>query len=956
MNETLGSVNETENTNYDNSRDIGAKTLNTIPDVKNSTSELPDSRLDPFWDKHPKLLEEAQKLGAPLTVKEFKEGGYGFEIDASGEHHVLAPTQQYSDWLKSDGATPFIGVKQESIKDQEIKAQKEKIQTYLENRKERLGLNNPEKTKSKPWDDLITDKEAINFIYDTLYPNGIEHADREEIIASVIGNLERSFPAERKILSKINKGMTMAYEDAFLGDNTSLHYNVAEEANKIYDADYFSSTYYGGWKEQGSKIVGKVAELQLEENMPQILEKTNENLQKNKETAVYLALKNRSFFPRTLKENPDSINAVFENIGIDKDSDLVTIGALVGYGSRRKSIKNLEPEAKAFDLENKIADLFENNIESEYHIFRRHGNNLEIFADRYGRKPNDYTSQFDENWYSIDPEISKKVVDEIEAAEHSLADELSKDPEFEKTVKTRYEEVLENRKHNIVTEISFANTGDRDFDFNQYLDTKTLNLNADEYFNTVTDYIRDAKKTKSLGNFIDVDNIYDILNISSMEVGDEYENTIKAELLRRLSQGSVTERYRYSQGEYYSTEIFRTEGFKDNQERLGIDFKDPEIMKLAFDGFINTIRMKNGEKSEQADWYYDNIFANDPGGFLEKVKALREQSKDRGTKAKITRFFKNNPQAFEDKIRVELDRRFYEEINSEKRAVKTSVLRNAKRGDINKIVNDYKSKLIDRVREKGADEIATFAGERRTYGEQEEGSKKRQRETPFDFGLEKGNALIKYGNFIETTFPDCNINWFTDTFPKRGENSEIFDDQDSYLGFSFEYQGKLCVIAESLNNEAAMYLWRGEIGEDLNDDFKQMFDMARFDAKRSDDPRIISVGHLDKDHFDDSLDTTYQKAFMFFNSGNKDEVLYKNYGGQEGWSEHRDEVLGAWPLNVEQDYGNYPKDLDKYHAWQERQSGIKARLNSAMKQGGRDAVKRELEKIAEEDYLAMSQE
>jgi hypothetical protein len=338
---------------------------------------------------------------------------------------------------------------------------------------------------------------------------------------------------------------------------------------------------------------------------------------------------------------------------------------------------------------------------------------------------------------------------------------------------------------------------------------------------------------------------------------------------------------------------------------------------------------------------------------LSKIKAFREQTDNIGIKGKITRFSQNNSRAFDDREREEAARRFREELNSEQRVLNASVLKKVKRGDIKKFIDYYKAGIVGQVLAKGPEIIDTFDEKRERKGRQVETGNDDRKETPIDFGCEKGKALLRYGDYVESHFPDSNVHWFIDQFTM---GTETFGSPHSYMGFSFEYHGKLCVIAESLDDEAAMYLWRGEIGEDLNDDFRQMFDMARFDAKRTDDPRIVSVGHLDKEHFDDSLDEAYQKAFMFFNSGDKREVLYKNYGGAEGWRNHRDAVLGAWPLNVEQDYVNYPEDMEKYHAWQQRQTEVRKRLTEALQRGGRAAMEEELKRIAEEDYRAMYEE
>lgn len=956
---------ELNNTVADNNGEIPKNVLEEMPNYQEHIKEIEkQKKLDPFWEEHPILLEEAQELGAPLTAKEFKEQGFTFEKSNDGTYHVLAPTPAYTEWESSDDKEniAFRGYQRESIKDKEIRLQKEQqdshLRAFIEDRKERLGLNDPEKMNNKPWDDLIRDREIVGLVYDVLYPNGTGHVDRYEVITRVINGLKRTFPNEEEMLLYINNGISKGYKRAFSEDQippddiveTAARRSVAKETKRN-----FSSYYYG--PKQGFKIMHKMTELQLEENLPRIIEKTDEALPDIIKQTSHLALANKSFFPKTIAEKPTELDEVFEKLGIDKNDDEITMGALLGYGCEHDATLKNKKQVEYFDLKNKMVGLLERDAGAK-HYLRSPDNNYYSFEwffeiDEEGNLVARFNSDnFDDDTLIIDHELSKDAIERVKATKDKLANRLKNNSDFEKTIETTREEILESEKQKVLKKIGSANVRYQRFDFGQYLDIKTLNINSN---NTITDFISDTKNTEKLGYLISTGDIYDALDIPNVEVSDTYRNAIREGLLKRLTDGVSPYRNDHNSWQspgYYLTKIFQTDDFIDNQERIGIDFNDPEIAKIAFNGFINTLNTTNGELSAQADWYYDNVFSNDPEEFLEKIKALREQS-GRGIKAKITRFFKNNPRAFEDKVRIDVEKRFREEIINGKQKERVSVLREAKRGDIDNILNNYKKEVISQVRAKGAEEITTFTGQRTTLGDQKETGKKERKETPFDFGLEKGNALLKYGNFVESTFPDCNIHWFTDTFPKKGGDSEIFDNHDSYIGFSFEYNGKLCVIAESLNNEAAMYLWRGEIGEDLNDDFRQMFDMARFDAKRTNDPRIVSVGHLDKEHFDDSLDETYQKAFMFFNSGDKSEILYKTYHGREGWNEHRDEVLGAWPLSVEQDYKNYPEDLAEYHAWQQRQSEIKARLRTAVEHGGQDEVKRELEKIAEEDYLAI---
>ena len=281
------------------------------------------------------------------------------------------------------------------------------------------------------------------------------------------------------------------------------------------------------------------------------------------------------------------------------------------------------------------------------------------------------------------------------------------------------------------------------------------------------------------------------------------------------------------------------------------------------------------------------------------------------------------------------------------------MLRAASRDDIKRLIEDRQRELLEEYKERGAERISTFTGQKTLRGEQEEREPKERKEAPFDFGIEKVRGLQKYANYIELNYPNSNLQRFIDTFPDETEKNGgkiKLDSTRSYIGFSFEYDGKTCAVAESFGDPAGMYLYCDELGSD----FKKMFDMSKFDAER--DPNIAVVDHLDKDHFDEDLDTSYQKAFIFFKSGDKGDVLYTNYGGQRKWRENQKREFPAWPVDISNEYQPYPDDLTEYQAWHERQDNVQDRLRNAIERGGPEEMDRESRRIANEDYDAAYEE
>lgn len=385
---------------------------------------------------------------------------------------------------------------------------------------------------------------------------------------------------------------------------------------------------------------------------------------------------------------------------------------------------------------------------------------------------------------------------------------------------------------------------------------------------------------------------------------------------------------------HYTVEQFDDESFKKNQEKIGIDFKDPELFDPAFNGFINVIKTPNGEYESSADWYYDNIFANDPVKFLSMLKAFR-QSEDcgRGLKAKLTRFV-DTCKGLQEFLLAGVPAKEEKEKKS-----KRNILMSATRSEIEEVLADRQRELIKEARERGAEVIHTFDEKtpiERTSNENTPIERTPNKNTPgtesdpdyeayiinHDFGIAKIKNLLKYQRFIELNMPDSNPQLFMDAFTDvavddiNGENKLKFfkaNATTSYVGFTFNYEGKQCMVAESFGDPAAMYLaFSNEGGVDC----KKIFDLSKTEADKLDN--VAVVDHIDKNHFDDDLDTSYEKAFMFFRYSDKDAVLFGTLDTQKEWRQLQAEEFSAWPLNVENEQFN-KKDLDAYHEWQAKQ-------------------------------------
>lgn len=914
-----------------------------VTEGSEGTKDSPESvaeSIDPFWQSNPELLEEAKQMNAPLTAKEFKEAGFVFAEEDDGKKHIWATTPEYKKW-QEDGGEGKKPMQYESLGDQRYRKSREEYFANLRNqqraneeydkkiaeRKERLDnlKGNLEEFIKKEQVDIFSG-ESVDFVYDTLYPDGIKGArdDRiKELITSGLKRSEKDIP--NTISNTANNLYLNKYGDAFRNDSTQIPDQI-ERLEKIKNNLTPNFVYPGSYefRDAAERVAKPLLEIYKKEKLPNISVKipSDVEMQNIKFNAARIVLSKGEFFPNTFKNNPENIDGIMAEIGIAKNDNEIIKSALFGYGNKSEGA-----EIDYFDLKNEVAK-------------RIYGEGSDIYPS------DDKERLVFDDWYygygrtELSPEISAKAVEKIKDATGKLVERISDDTEISRLMEKDLEGISDWERRELA---KMLYDGGNLIDFSHYLNIKKIGISSSD---VLRQYIDNLMSKEPLRRFIDKKELREAAPVTEMEVDSNYREILHDGLLERLETGvrKINGQERYLAG------IFETESFLENQERLGIDFNDPEIFEPAFNGFMNTLKTRNGEQSEQADWYYENIFANDPGRFLAMVKAFKEESDDVGAKRKITRFFKNNEQAFNDKVKQEVEERFAKEINGEHRAIRTSVLKNAERRDIKKIIDEYKKDVVERVRQKGGEEIDSFTGVKTMSGEREETGTRERKETPFDFSIEKANALFRYGDFIENNVPDANIQWFTDTFVKNGEVSDIFKRDDSYIGFSFKYEGNLCVIAESLDEQAAMYLWRGEPGED----FKEMFDLSKFDAKRTEDPRIVSVNHLDKEHFDESLDLSYKKAFLFFRDGDKGVVNYGYFSNnparaKQDWNDYQKSEYQAWPLSID-GYAAETEDLERYNAWHERQDEMQARLKEAAERGGQEELEAERRRIVEEEY------
>ena len=179
---------------------------------------------------------------------------------------------------------------------------------------------------------------------------------------------------------------------------------------------------------------------------------------------------------------------------------------------------------------------------------------------------------------------------------------------------------------------------------------------------------------------------------------------------------------------------------------------------------------------------------------------------------------------------------------------------------------------------------------------------------------------------MDENIPNSNVKTFELIF---GDKAVGVGDSNHYMGFSFNYEGKRCAIAESLHPTASTYLINSDIEEyEVSPDTEIEPFLRELSGKTktevSQDSNVASVIHFGKKRFDESLDADYQKGFMFFRTGDKNSVKYGWAGNRESWEQLHNQQFPAWPMLF--DNGAQMDDLAGYQAWQEEKMNKKDEL------------------------------
>ncbi len=749
-----------------------------------------------------------------------------------------------------------------------------------------------------------------------------------------------------------------AFQDIYVrdlaNDNPNRQISKAEIKEASVDQAMADSTekhrrgnydgWYGEWRDKGEKkpvweylnesprVAAKVIYDHKGEMFGDLFndDVSEERINGLKRAAIETSIREGQFLPKTIAEEPEKADEVLEENAIDKNSDYIAAIAIDGLESvgqpeddgtmKYYNLNQKRNIAKFFNLNEKISEMMD---EPEY-VFKyvKSGNKLYVHGlwDGIG-----------DSWKKrqLDPEITHKALERLESASSEVKEQIDEKPNQVNEIKNR---IKNKEESDLANDILFDK---RSYDFGRLLKIAKISC-RDEI---LSDFVEQCDESRSFKKVL-----LEYMNKQAKidaDVAVDYGKAIQDGLKKRLAQGVL----RDGSGRFRDlTGIFESQEYLNNKNKIGLDFSRDDIKFLGFNGFINTLKTPNGEKSDEAEWYYNNLFAGDIGKFLSFAKCFKENSTDRGVKGKLTKFINENEAIQEYKRQQEVNKRLLNPNTDRHRTIRAGVIKKVDKASIEQLLKSYELKILKKLEKGGAVKFpASFDVTKQSFRGPNPSKYVTEEKPIFDFGVEKGTMMLRYLDFVKENVPNSAVEPFICVF--KGEKRDsldpipdnireqlglpqmsakqryvkaALDDPNSYYGFMFNYEGKRCMIAESFNNEAGMYLAyeTRDDGFRLMDAFKDRKRYARADS------HIAEVNHLDKEHFEDSLDETYKKAFLFFRTGNKGVVEYGQFGGRGGWNQYQEQEFPAWPLSVNNDAANYVSDIARYNQWQRSQAGI----------------------------------
>ena len=870
-------------------------------DVVLVTSSATEPRDEEKWmeEHHPALYREMKDNDAPFNPGEFEKQGFAFAKDDKGNTHVLFPTPEYKEWLEKPederGSRPVVH--HDTITDKAMRPEMERVKPWMDNKVDELGQLISEKLldglKGCTWKERMDVLKSVERYQGNLRVN-TKDVYKHKINELVEGYIpvkedeDRSVEIDQeKIWNSAEK--TALYESSpiypYLSDDYTpypylpLRRKWTEGERRKHHLNELALEIKNQlWEDYQTKNKGKISEeLKGFNATDQASEIAKQRIMDSLENGCYFKYNNR--------KNVKLSDKFLELYGIDKN-DPAIISAAWRYADNNDQYIGMSDHV----VEQALSST-EYPIKYDFYSHRT----------RIGEESRSgyYREKFD-----------KKITEKLKRIVSERVESLGIRQEAE------YVNILEKSKKE-ATEQFFGGIKEEVY-LGGFLKTRTVEIGT----LSIEKYLEE-KYGRAFGEF----GVYPLVHDEVAEINQDH---LKKQLGKRfveileIGAENHTPDYDKKYTDYFVMQTFNPKDLANVEQNLDLDLSNPEIFNKSISGFLNTLKGVNGEASEQANWYYENIFAKNPDEFYSRMIDLKK-NKDcpRSLKAKITKFMNANEsyQEYEQKRLFEKMARDAE--RKERSSTYRSILRNASGEEINELIRKRQEELVGEIKEAGAEEVETFYARSKRLDAVDSGDELKA-EAPKDFGVRKVEMLKTWKEYIEANYfndasEENKPKFFIDTFPVANvDNGKldnvVLDDDLSYIGFQFEYEGNLCVIAESFNVDAGMYLFRGKPG----DNFKEMFDGSKANSLK--DPRVVRVDHLGRDNMEDSIDLAYQKAFLYLRTGDKSTVHYNKFGdsGREDWGTYQSIEYPAWPLNIEREEID-PGELERYREWQRRQ-------------------------------------
>ncbi len=936
------------------------------------------SELDPFWKEHEDTFKEAEELGAPLDAETFEKEDYKLMRDPDDDKvHVWAPTPAYKDWQKN-GEKTRRPRHYEDVQDKQSRLEREeqKRAREEEERKEKDAYEARVEAVAK----FVTPEE-IKKITQEMFPDTKFTKYRMERMKEDIPRLVVEYLGKRQ--EALRKGDVTA-EDAYRearqrkmeqgSMDAPSKEELAEGLAGSLSTELRVKNKHSGWNSYRHRYNFEytyetpiVAQAILNRAQTELLsgelQETVEELTPEKEKFVLESLvakgvKEGTLFFKAGDLSREQIVEKIQELGLDVNDQSLRRQILAnGY---KEDENNVIPEV--FALKELVAEMMDAPSENGL-VFDRE-------RSRFGvRNINGEIRYLSDDVSSAAEEKRREMLATIAEAEKD-------NPELVSAIEERKKAAVEGANFDLGrTLIGYRANEDR----RQELLEEMMNREKVKWtFGSSTDLIKVPEELAAYEEFLPPADVLKMLYPDrEVEFTGKMESARSA-LLECLATGITDPSY--SDPDNNFLKIFETDFYKQYKDEIGLDFSDPEVFNKAFDGFMRVLQATKGEKSSAAEWYFENVFVTNPDKFdfmLHSVWA--DEDTPRGLKNKIGSF-RNNNEAYKDYViqkKREEARKAAEEAEALDEGLAHMTRRSLSHDDVKRLINRYKKELVEKIKGYGLEPVeGTFSDESYTSrvtpprpkpeipAYEGEGA-------PEDFGLRKVMALNEWYLWIKNNIPGAfdnpegedSVDWFMDGF--SGESVEDYDpddpfaninidNQNSYIGFKFNFRGKQCVIMESFNNESAMYVMR----LDKDEDFTDLFLYSKLDAIRNNDQRIARVPHVDiQDYEELGKDKAIRNAMLYLGDGDKKALLLRTYGsgerGRVGFSDYMQRNFPDEAIGIDSIEERFPGSLAGYRAWQERQDRIQRRLTEARNRGGESAYQEELRRIAEEDYLRL---